>query len=61
MAQLKRTGIGTWQTEISKDLEALIAVFEKKEKAYQAEIRILKEQVQYLRNKLFGRRSEKNT
>jgi len=45
--------------EISKDFEGLIAVFERKEKAYQSEIRILKEQVQYLKDKLFGRRSEK--
>ena len=49
----------TINTEISKDLKALIAVFEKKEKAYQTEIRILKEQVQYLKDKLFGRRSER--
>jgi transposase len=42
------------------DLEGIIAVFAHKEKRYQAEIKILKEQIQLLTDRLFGRKTEKN-
>ena len=42
------------------DLQKMVDDLLRKEKAYQSEITILKEQVQYLQNQLFGRKSDKN-
>jgi len=42
------------------DLEKVVLSFEKKEKRYQAEIKILKEQIQLLKDRIFGRKSEKS-
>lgn len=53
--------MGTEQKINSGDIEKLLAFFEQKERAYKSEIKILREQISYLQNKLFGRRSEKIT
>ena len=46
-------------TEKAVDLQKIIDDLLQKEKAYQSEINILKEQVKYLQNQLFGRKSDK--
>lgn len=46
-------------TEKAVDLQKIIDDLLQKEKAYQSEINILKEQVKYLQNQLFGSKSDK--
>jgi hypothetical protein len=53
------TGIHSYSS--ISDLEKMALSFEKKEKRYQAEIKILKEQTQLLKDRIFGRKSEKST
>ena len=47
------------ETESVDELKKIIDSFIKKEKEYLSEITIMKEQIRYLKDKLFGRKSEK--
>ena len=47
------------KTENSDPLKKIVDSFLIKEKVYQSEISILKEQIRYLQGQLFGRKSEK--
>ena len=48
------------ETENIDELKQIIDSFLKKEHEYVSEIKILKEQLRCLQDKLFGRKSEKN-
>lgn len=54
---MKSTGLHSEST--TSEIEEIKAFFAESEKRYQTEIKLLKEQIQVLQDKLFGRKSEK--